>query len=159
MPQIVREYEDQNDKCFGDPAFVKQYWSGKQLDTLLQWIIGEATVNPGKEFPITITVGGNLISGNVISLESYLQLLLADLEGFLSRECEVASAMKQQVEEWGVHLDGDISDFGPSQHIHLKDTEVFTTHGSPIMPGGSLWRGKLTSVDGFQMGRLKFSEG
>ena len=132
-----------------DPLHVMQSWEGRRVDPLLQWLV-DLTNRSNTSFFITLTVGGNLVSGVLISLEEYLDQWAAQISSQIGHE-ESASAVNDQVLSWKV----DRTQEQPAaQLVHLKDAEVFTSNGTPIVPGGALWRGKISSVDGFNLGRL-----
>jgi len=40
------------------------------------------------------------------------------------------------------------------QYLHLKDAKVYTSSSTPVLSGGQLWRGKISSVDGFTLGTI-----
>ena len=142
-------YIDQLREQLHDPLHVKQSWEGRRVDPLLQWLV-DLTNRSNTSFVITLTVGGNLVSGVLISLNEYLDEWATQISSQVGHE-ESASAVKDQVLSWKIERTQEAP---TSQLVHLKDAEVFTSNGMPIAPGGALWRGKISSVDGFNLGRL-----
>ena len=140
-----------------DVAYVKQEWDGRGVDPLLQWLVIHTNVNSTNKHAVTLTVGGNLISGNLISVDAYLDQWANDFSANFSSDNGAKDSMKETVLSWKVSPETKPDDLPPSQLIHLEDAEVFSSSGRPILPGGSLWRGKISSVDGFNLGRLVFS--
>ena len=132
-----------------DPAYVKQNWHGRSTDPLLQWLVGLTNSN-NSTFAVTLTVGGNLVSGMLISLDEYLNQYATQISAQIGHE-ESAAVIRDQVLSW---KPAQNEENPVPQLIHLKDAEVFTSNGMPIAPGGTLWRGKISSVDGFNLGRL-----
>jgi hypothetical protein len=121
------------------------------------------------EFAVTLSVGGLLISGTIIRFSEYLKLFgnqisastpelqdevtrtfvaLADKAQDAEREREREKEIWQSV---GKHPEDD---FTP-RYIHLKDAKFFLAadNGIPTQ-GGTLWRGKIVSVDGFSLGLI-----
>lgn len=143
------QYIDRIKEELLDPVHVKQSWEGRGVDPLLQWLV-DVTNRSNKSFVITLTVGGNLVSGVLISLDEYLDEWAAQISTQISHQ-DSALTVKDKVLSWKVD---ETQEQPAAQLIHLKDAEVFTSNGKPIAPGGVLWRGKISSVDGFNLGRL-----
>lgn len=147
------QYIDRLKEELLDPVHVKQSWEGRGVDPLLQWLV-DISNRSNQSFLVTLTVGGNLVSGLLISLDEYLDEWAAQASGQINHQ-ESALFVKDTVLGWKV----DKTQKQPAaQLIHLKDAEVFTSNGRPIAPGGVLWRGKISSVDGFNLGRLVVTE-
>ena len=49
-----------------DDVVAQIKWQGKQIDWLLQWLV-KFVANTKVEMGVTLTVGGNLVSGHLIS--------------------------------------------------------------------------------------------
>lgn len=101
---------------------------------------------------VTLTVGGALISGKLVSGKTYCDGVagMVNNSGFLDRR------LSQFFIDFGkdryADSEGDYDEDGEIQlpsYIHLKDARMIV---------GNLnlgwWRGKLTSVDGFTMGEI-----
>ncbi|WP_062266908.1 gas vesicle accessory protein GvpU [Endozoicomonas arenosclerae] len=106
--------------------------------------------------PITLNVGGQLVSGELICGSKYFH-------GFAD---EFTSGWTDQksAEHTRAHFTRPAEEYvkekfekNPDcvQFIHLKNTRFFNTNGQPI-PGnrGVWWRGQLSKVDGFMLGTL-----
>lgn len=145
-------------RSLSDSLYVKQEWEGRNIDPLLQSLVHNTNVNEKNEHAITLTVGGNLVSGILISGNSYMDLWAAEVSSLFSKENGVADQVLQSYLTWKSEPQELRDDPLPPQFIHLKDAEIYTSSGRPILLGGSLWRGKLASVDGFNLSRLVFSE-
>src|SRR5438309_374555 len=90
---------------------------------------------------ITLNVGGMLIAGELISGKTYLQEFTS--------QAEQTTSSKQN--------DEPLPDDEDRHYIHLRNAFFYMTGGTPV-PGrgeGFLWRGRLSAVDGFTMGRLE----
>lgn len=118
-------------------------------------------------FPITLSVGGVLISGEIVDGKTYFD--------------EFAGLMKQGLlnisgEQFATHM-GDIyrsagdrylqstaeSEERPAisepNYIHLRKAKIFHAGGASIPRGeGVLWRVRLGAIDGFTLGSLSLDE-
>ncbi len=126
-------------------------WSGRQVDWLLQWfvkLVGSLNIEIG----ITLTVGGRVISGNLISHQAYFDKLAEDASAPFARIAseETAETMKKLILAYkpGAPSEGEPA----AQYLHLKDCQLFTNEAQPVGTG-ALWRGKISAVDGFTLGR------
>ncbi|AZP73459.1 hypothetical protein EJJ20_34950 [Pseudomonas poae] len=75
---------------FGDDIYTKAKWEGRQSDWLIQWFVD--FVNEGDtSFPMTFTVGGNLVSGYLISESAYFDQLAVDFSGSVGEQAQDAA--------------------------------------------------------------------
>lgn len=110
------------------------------------------TVNAGNSrFGITLTVGGILISGNVISGKDYFRDFANQLSVAIKNDVNKPASVKS-IEDLGeVYLDDTKAQ--STRFIHLKDVRFYGTDGRAIpTTDGLLWRGMLSNVDGFTLG-------
>ncbi|WP_416739074.1 gas vesicle accessory protein GvpU [Pseudomonas sp. NFX71] len=136
---------------FGDDIYTKTKWEGRQNDWLIQWFAKFVnTTSIG--VPLTFTVGGNLISGHLISEADYFEQLATDFSGAL-HEDNRASA-KEMIKSLQPQPATDKDDEIACQFVHLSNAKVFTDASKPIVSGGTLWRGKISSIEGFHLGSL-----
>jgi hypothetical protein len=116
----------------------------------------------GMSFFVTLSVGGSLISGRIISRDEYMKSLTDSLREDISKwrdeakeflESRIFEPMTRPLDK-----EGEGYEVKKTQYIHLKDARVFNTAGRPIPSGadGFLWRGRISSVDGFSMGKLEY---
>ena len=140
---------------FDDSLFTKMKWEGRQTDGVLQWFAQFVNATPFR-VPMTLTVGGNLISGEMISEEAYFEQLAANFSGALPEENkDTGKKLIQMLQP--VH-DADSEERPVCQFIHMQETRVFADAGKPIISSGVLWRGKISSVDGFSLGSLSVTQ-
>jgi len=137
---------------------VKQEWDGRNVDPLLQRLVNTTNIHESNEFAITLTIGGNLVSGILISSNAFMDLWAEEFASNFTNEDGTADRVRDEMLAWKVNPAELRSDPLPPQFIHLKEAEVFTLSGRPILPGGALWRGKLASVDGFNLTRLVYTD-
>ncbi|MNR29080.1 hypothetical protein D3C85_1464430 [compost metagenome] len=147
------EQEISDEEYFGSTQTVKSEWDGRQVDWLLQWLCGfinETNLN----FGITLTVGGNMITGTLISHQTYFERLANDLSTpFAFASPETQEAIHARILGFHAPVDPEKTQL-PVQFIHLDNARVHTG-GHQILPDkGTLWRGKIAAVEGFILGEL-----
>jgi hypothetical protein len=132
-----------------------------------------AANNSDIEQGIRLTVGGATISGELISGKRYFEELAASIMkgpvtvGHPGERVEVdtaaADAFKSIIAEsykfWTRIYDkpeGAPDDYAPPppKFIHLRKAIWIYPNGKVMPTGGVVWRGRLSAVDGFSIGRL-----
>lgn len=154
VPQKKQLRQDKLSRSLADSLYVKQEWEGRNVDPMLQSVVNHTNVNDSNEHAITLTVGGNLVSGILISANVFMELWAEEFSSGFDKESGAATSIRELFLSWKVDPAELNEDPLPPQFIHLKNAEIYTTSGKPILVGGSLWRGKLCGVDGFNLGRL-----
>lgn len=142
-----------HEEYFGRSQTVKTEWDGRQVDWLLQWLSGfinDTNIRIG----VTLTVGGNMITGTLIPHEAYFNRLAKEIsEPFADADPEGQKALYERMIGFGKPADPEAQQL-PNQYIHLDNARVHTG-GNQILPNkGTLWRGKVSAVDGFILGEL-----
>lgn len=150
--QNINSENDVDQSPFEDEAFVKREWEGRQTDWLLQWFVNFVNETP-LEIGVTISMGGVLISGSLISHSSYFTKLA---DGFSSAFSNIEGADVAEIKRMmlGFHEKPVVreGERAPApQYLHLSDVKVLT--GSNVTNVNSVWRGKISSIDGFILGR------
>lgn len=146
------EHNISHEAYFGSPETVKSEWDGRQVDWLLQWLCGfvnETDTRVG----ITLTVGGNVITGTLIPHSAYFERLAKDISApFAAAGQDAQKTMHDRILGFNQPVDPETQ--LPVQYLHLDNARVHTG-GNQILPGkGTLWRGKLAAVEGFVLGEL-----
>jgi hypothetical protein len=108
------------------------------------------------EFPITLFVGGLMISGQLTSGHKYFEGLGEQLTQFFGGPSEdTKKTVDYLTSAKDVYLKKDDAQEKPiTQYIHLREARVFVPGQQPIPAEGSWWRGRLSSVGGFHFGSL-----
>jgi hypothetical protein len=124
-------------------------------DTLLAMVVEfgskmEEQTEGKSRVAITLTVGGLLISGEIISARRFFH------EHPLTHKIweEIEARGKSEAEKT------DSEDKERPEFIHLSDTHYFTPNQPPIpsAENGIYWRGRISEIAGFSFGVLKVSE-
>lgn len=145
-------------QILGDTGFLKQEWEGRQTDWLLQWFVQFVNKTP-VEVGITLSIGGGLVSGILISHHQYFEELAADFsKPFEAFEGPEAAHVKELVLGF-IAPPTPAGEKEPAmQFLHLRDARLYSAGGEAIPTKGALWRGKISAVDGFSMGGLSANQ-
>lgn len=147
------EQELSLDDYFRDIKLVKNEWDGRQVDWLLQWLgafINDSKVTVG----VTLTIGGNQITGTLISHQMYFERLADDFSTpFGAQSPELQQVLHARI--LAFHSpESAAEEQMPLQYIHLDNARVHAG-GNQILPNkGTLWRGKISAVEGFILGEI-----
>ncbi len=128
---------------------------GTGADWFLQSLVRIAN-SSDSGFGITLQVSGMLVSGYLVSGRQYFEGFAADFSGLFD-DTGAAGAIRDTLSAYGKIYDpqADGEDIVPPQFIHLQDARFFSTAGHPVPgDGGVWWRGRLSGVGGFSLGRL-----
>ena len=139
-----------------DPIFRHTKWEGRQSDWVLQWAV-RFVESTSLGIGVTLTVGGGVISGTMVSSKLYFESLSEDMSKsfsvFGNEAAETIKTLMLSFDNAEDHQDGAPAE----QYIHLKDARMFTTPNGALTSNGALWRGKISAVHGFTFGETKAS--
>ncbi|GAJ91066.1 gas vesicle accessory protein GvpU [Rhizobium rhizogenes] len=125
-------------------------------DWLLEMLVQVAN-DAGGKFNITISVGGTLISGTLIGGAEYFESFANQYSSLFTGE--LATNVRQHYIGFGRQYlaeNRDGTPLPPAAYLHLSDARFFDSAGNSIPSDvGATWRGRLSSVDGFFLGRLE----
>jgi hypothetical protein len=133
----------------------------RTIDWFLQSLV--SIVNDEEaSIPITLSVGGLLVSGEMISGKTYFEEFARQFrDSFLDISSETAINIEESFKRLGdvyysVQKDPQGNGSLPKPHlIHLRDARIYHSSGNPTpYEKNVLWRGRLEAVDGFSLGRL-----
>ena len=132
------------------------------------WFLG-CLINWANQFNleqgITLAVGGAIISGQLISGRRYFEEMAAQAMAGTVTGTEDAESLKSTIADWYKQWTKiyDKPDDAPDDYlppmpgfIHLRNA-IWLHEGGKSTPsnGGVLWRGKLSSIDGFCLGETR----
>ena len=127
------------------------------LDYFLQSLVGLA--NDGLEIGITLTVGGFLVSGILVSGKRYFNDNLAG-PGFADHMGESAETIRDYFRSFGsIYDDATNTPEGAPRplptFLHLYNARFFHNSGKPIPANRPIWwRGRISEIQGFTIGSL-----
>jgi hypothetical protein len=118
------------------------------------------------EFGITLNVGGNLVSGTMISGKTYLKEMADLIEAHTKSKPKDSQAFEQIMidffKNWIPYYDNQSENTENAfsrvpRYIHMRNAQT-VMGGGTVVPskGGILWRGRISAVDGFSFGSLNF---
>lgn len=115
---------------------------GVGTDVFLQTLV---SMNNSKctEMPVTLIVGGSIVSGVLIDVKQYFESIGKQL----STDEETQKAVAK-------YSDLDTEKNWPPQYIHLKNARFLSSTGMVPANEGVLWRGKVNAVSGFTFGKF-----
>ena len=112
--------------------------------------------NNDAELPITLFIGGLVVSGFIVSGQKYFEGVGTQLMQAFE---EPDDTSKEFVK--ALTLPGDsykkIKEDPEAPlpvYVHLREARIFTSGQEPMPQEGAWWRGRLISVDGFHFGLL-----
>lgn len=127
---------------------------GVGADHVLQYLVSLINGVGSASMGITLTIGGSLVTGLLISGDSFFEQFSSDLAGGFAKQDETTEKIRATLNRFGDKYRNDrISDEDVASpvYIHLKEAKIYAPGG--IVPKQSLlWRGKVSSVDGFMLG-------
>jgi hypothetical protein len=121
-------------------------------DHLLQVLVSTAQSLGHWGLGITLVVDGGIVSGDLVGRDSWFETLHTNHHDRLGDMTEVLrDAMKRADADHSEQDDDDLDNFG---YIHLVNARY--VGGGTFIPttGGMLWRGRLTSISGFNFGTV-----
>ncbi len=143
-------------------------------DFFLGFLTSLAEGEDGFNVPITLNVGGVIVSGELISEDEYfagLSQLFTDHEGEVPEGAttwkEVFRSLPSLFDSFAMEQLDDGADPQETQemreslrepYVHLRNTQVWTAEERFFGFEGAFWRGKLSSIDGFWFGQAATQE-
>lgn len=123
-------------------------------DWLLEYWVGLA--EQGVSISVTLTVGGSIISGNLMSTTAYYTAIAQQLGSTFRTAPGAAPVLKdiqQQFNGWKDEATEVVNEIAANPlYIHISDVAIHA--GAQIITyNDGIWRGQLAAVDGFIIGR------
>ena len=107
---------------------------------------------------ITLTVGGTLLSGRLISGKEYFEAVAERFNNDSPAENTVGNFFAEFMNDVAKNMYGEGVDASRTAFIHLANAQHFSGV-TPIPTKGTYWRGRLCEVSGYSFGSLAISEG
>lgn len=129
-------------------------WAGRGTDWFLQWLINFVS-RTNISMDVSLTVGGSIVSGVLISHEQYFEATSEQLsEAFKRTSEDAAETMKKLILSFLPEPRTPDEPQTTPQYIHLADARIYSGSSGAITSNGKHWRGKVSAVEGFTFGRL-----
>lgn len=117
-------------------------------DNILEFLV-QAANKHDFNLDITLNVKGAVITGTMISAKEYFR----SLSGTFEDGNDIAQMLSEQLDQAGEVAQN--SDDTGANFLHMKETKVYCGDSKPTPSKGQiLWRGKLSEIDGFFLGRI-----
>lgn len=131
---------------------IEQNWRGMGTDWFLQQLASWAN-SMSIEFGITLNTPSGIVSGTVISHQKYFIAFADSFAGAWPGESK--EKLRELIAGHGKPLSEEEESANPFiNYIHLKDAQIYAPGQNPIPQKGILWRGKISAISGFNLGRL-----
>lgn len=137
---------------------VNQEISQNDSDALLQQLVAAVNLSEAQGFAVTLQIGGVFVSGNVIGGREYYLRFSEHYISSLSLVNEQADKARERYRKMANDLYDHPKHITKTVMIHLADAQVYTLQGAPVTSVGQLWRGQLSHVESFVLGRLSVPE-
>ncbi|MEH7176809.1 gas vesicle accessory protein GvpU [Neobacillus vireti] len=122
--------------------------SGTMKDNILEFLVMASNIHDFS-LDITLNVKGAVITGTLVSAKEYFDTLSEIIED----GNEVAQMLSEQLSRAGESAQSEGG--SEANFIHMKETKVYCGDSKPTPSKGEiLWRGKLSEVDGFFLGKI-----
>jgi hypothetical protein len=133
----------------------------RTVDWFLQALVSIVN-DESASIPITLSVGGLLISGEMVGGKTYFDEFARQFkEGFKGISRETSATIEEAFKRLGDVYDPTQQEsrgntYIPKPHlVHLRNVQIYHAGGPPLLSEkGVLWRGRLEAVDGFSLGKL-----
>ncbi|MFS8197950.1 hypothetical protein ACLVWQ_04605 [Streptomyces sp. CWNU-52B] len=126
-------------------------------DLQLQMLVRLVGQDPHAALPVTFVIGGGLLYGDLISHKAWTTDWARSLRGVDGAGAQLLERFPEQVDEVVSDKQGRQAPQRLPQWIHLRDATSVVGPGDPVvMP---LWRGRLTDVSGWSLGKPDSSPG
>jgi hypothetical protein len=105
------------------------------------------------EIGITLILGGTVITGTLIGGRQYFETFSANFAGAWPVDDEEKERLREALSAPAkMYASGEVDPAGPS-FIHLGGATV-RTPGGILFGDGALWRGRLSEISGFVLGKV-----
>lgn len=121
-------------------------------DSILEFFV-KASNKHDFSLDITLLVNGAVVTGTIVSAKEYFETLSESFED----GNDIAKALSEQLTKAGESVDSNTDE--EAHFIHLKNTHIYCGDSKPTPSKGKiLWRGKLSEVDSFFLGKISESK-
>ena len=124
-------------------------------DWLLQHLVTHANRTQDFTIPITLWVGGGMISGMLVSGSKFFDVYTEEIVKGVKEEGKDATR-KFFREMGGVYYEPSDSPAHNTAYIHLLDAKFWSPSGQipSSKHSGPAWRGRLSQITGYSLGQL-----
>jgi len=133
-------------------------------DWILRFMLELLNRSDGNQIPITLTVGGTLITGMMIGVKDYYCLLGSQMRNMMAGTVgetletfyrSIGDKSQQQAKEEPQDEAQLFREKSGPNFVHLKNAQIATPQGLVPTDSTMLWRGRVSQVQGFSLGRVR----
>ncbi|WP_347548450.1 gas vesicle accessory protein GvpU [Pseudalkalibacillus hwajinpoensis] len=122
--------------------------STNQKDSILEFFT-QASNKHDFSLDITLNINGAIVTGTTVSAKEYFDML----SDSIGDGNDIARKLSEELANAGQALED--TNEAQTNFIHLKNTKVYLGDSKPTPSQGKiLWRGKISEVDGFFLGKI-----
>lgn len=153
---------DKNKLNDADDTATKEAICVQPIDVLVEYLVSLSEIKEVSiGVPITIFLKGIIISGNIISMDRYMDQSASSFRTSINRpdvDPKIANAVTESIAK---AFDKMRAIFVPSESpremIHLENVKLITSEGKLVPINKALWRGPIAAIDGFILGTWEHS--
>lgn len=108
------------------------------------------------EIGVTLTVNGLIVTGFIIDQATYFQHLIEGIRK-TQADAEIKDLLTDFMDQVNLSLQksSDEDTLHLPKYIHLRDVKIYPSEGRGMPTyGETIWRGHLSSIDGFSLGEM-----
>jgi hypothetical protein len=140
--------EDLNNENKLEPIKVEKDW-------FLQNIVEMVNSTNITSIGFTVLTHGFLVSGDLIGGKEYFREFGTEMSMISTTPQDTIEAFSKI----GDNVYSDENRDGDPSYVHFKDAKFFHPNGKPIPDNrGVLWRGRISEISGFSLGKLSVNE-
>lgn len=130
---------------------LESVWRGRGMDWLLQKVVSWSNKS-GRELSITLHTPSGVVSGTLITHKTYFKAFADEYLGGTTGDG--AEKLRDMIAAYGVPSQEKEDPYDDVQFIHMKNAQFFVPGQHPMPSSGILWRGKISTVCSFNLGRF-----
>ncbi|MEW6113948.1 MAG: hypothetical protein AB1664_17575 [Thermodesulfobacteriota bacterium] len=128
----------------------------KEPDAVLSELVTQVN-ETNAEIPITLMIGGALVSGMLVGRNVYIDYLASEIGKVCGNE-KIVSLIQQNcsaaLKEKTAPPTTEESPSSPIRYLHLRGARFLTLHGGSGPTKGIWWRARISEIDGFSLGLM-----
>lgn len=126
-------------------------------DVLIEYLVSLSEIKDLRiGVPITIFLKGIIISGNIISLDKYMDQTASNFRTSINGpnvDPETANVVTESIAKAFDKMRAIwVPSGSPREMIHLENIKLIASDGKQVPINNGLWRGPIAAIDGFIIG-------
>lgn len=130
---------------------LESVWRGRGMDWLLQSVVRWSNKSDREQF-ITLHTPSGVVSGTLIPHKAYFKAFADEYLGVTTGDD--AEKLRDMIAAYGAPSQDEEDPYDDVQFIHMRNAKFFVPGQNPMPSNGILWRGKISAVCSFNLGRF-----